>query len=593
MSFIKKKSILAGFIVLLLSNVPFATEKTDKTGKRVRGPLQISAAAWGPTQTDVDAAKIRVEQSKAVQNMLAGVKYRLVAFEYIEPSTTDKSQPTPTPTHFRVIFYDYTNDKAVLADSDFAGREPVIVQEAFYDPNVDSEEITAAGNIIKGDNLFRNQNAEKQIELYEAMPPISNQDGVRLINIGVRNLVTGENQIVGVSLKNDSVVRYKDNAPPSVRAAPEGCGISSSGGSTGPGVAGQYQMVVNETGSANPLWEMLIVRPSSSTGGEGSGIEIRDVKYRGKTVLKRGHAPVLNVKYLPGGGCDNFRDWQYAEGFFNAPAAGANNTGPGFRVLADGQIATTSVESGVDAGNFQGVAVYREDVGNGTEVVLVTEMNAGWYRYIMEWRFAPDGTIRPRYGFGSTVNSCTCSPRNHHVYWRFDFDIVQPNNSIFQFEKPVARGGKSLVPFTTESAIFRNYDTERGFFIRNSNGPEAYRVIANKTDEEAYYTNPGGGVETYGKGDFWLLKFQGTGSSASEVNDPNSTGPNCPNSTNASAICLEPWLNNESLVNTDVVLWYAAHQLRIDDASRPVRSERPQVISGIHVVGPDLVPVRW
>ncbi|MEO7658403.1 MAG: hypothetical protein ABIV48_02205 [Pyrinomonadaceae bacterium] len=582
---------MACFIVLVAFGIGFPVDKTGKKANTLNRSLEITAVPWGPRQKDVDSAKFRVEGDKLVQKALAGITYRLVAFEYIEGGTADKSQPTPVATHFRVVYYDYTNDKAILAVGDFADKEPVLIQEAFYDPNVSSEEIAAAISLIKSDGGSKGRFNEKQFELYEPMPPVSNLDGERLINIGIRNLSSGDNQIVGISFKSNTIKRYENNAPPSVRAAPDACGVASSGGSTGQGVAGQYQMTVTDAGS--PLWEMLIIRPSSSTGGEGSGIEIRDVKYKGKSVLKRGHVPVLNVKYLPNGGCDTFRDWQYAEGFFNAPAAGASDPGPGFRVLANGQIATTVVESGIDAGNFQGVAVYREDVGNGSEVVLVTEMNAGWYRYIMEWRFAPDGTIRPRYGFGSTLNSCTCSPRNHHVYWRFDFDIVQPNNNISRFETAVSRGGKSLIPVSTESAFFRNYDTNRGFFINNANGPEAYRIIANRTDQEAFYTNPAGStpaVESFGKGDFWLLKFQGIGSSPGELDDPNSS--NCPNSTDATAICLEPWLNNESLVNTDVVLWYGAHQYRFDDASL-ADPTRPDVIRGAHVVGPDLVPVRW
>jgi hypothetical protein len=48
-----------------------------------------------------------------------------------------------------------------------------------------------------------------------------------------------------------------------------------------------------------------------------------------------------------------------------------------------------------DTGNFLGVAIYV--VGN--EVVLVSEMQAGWYRYVSQWRLAADGTIKPRFGF--------------------------------------------------------------------------------------------------------------------------------------------------------------------------------------------------
>jgi hypothetical protein len=64
------------------------------------------------------------------------------------------------------------------------------------------------------------------------------------------------------------------------------------------------------------------------------------------------------------------------------------------------------LETGTDVGNFRGVALYRQ----GTEVVLVTEMEAGWYRYVHEWGFDAGGTIHPRFGFGATANSCTGFP---------------------------------------------------------------------------------------------------------------------------------------------------------------------------------------
>ncbi|MBO0186055.1 hypothetical protein J0683_24620, partial [Vibrio parahaemolyticus] len=90
------------------------------------------------------------------------------------------------------------------------------------------------------------------------------------------------NQIVGVSFKNENIVFYPDNAPPAARATPEACGGPNAGqSSTSRGLAGTLSVTAFETGNTNPVWEMTVLRPSASTGGEGSGIEVRDVKYRG------------------------------------------------------------------------------------------------------------------------------------------------------------------------------------------------------------------------------------------------------------------------------------------------------------------------
>jgi hypothetical protein len=578
MRFLRSKFTGVGLVIAVLSVFAAAGEETAPKKTRRQETVQIKAVPWGPSQADVNAAKARAERSAAVQNELRGAKYRFVAFEYIENSSADKSQPELPPTRFRVTFYDYTNDRAIIAEGDFAGKEAITARRENFAPGVGGEELEAAIELVKKDAAFAKSAGENKLDVAGAMPPVTIVGGERLINISARNYEIGENQIVGVSFKNEKIVRYENNAPPTAAAGGEICGIPNAGqGSTGPGLAGQLMLTVTFNG--NTTWEMLVIRPSASSGNpdERSGIEIRDVKYKGKSVLKRGNAPILNVKYIDGSFCGPFRDWQYAEGFFNAPAAGANDAAPGFRVLADGQIATTAIETGDDTGNFQGVAIYKQDVGNGQEIVLVTEMNAGWYRYIMEWRFAPDGTIRPRYGFASHVNTCVCVARTHHVYWRFDFDIVQPGNKVFQIE----RGRKFMRPVTTEAAIFRSYQTNRGFLIQNAVGNEAYSITPGSNDG-AVATPFGVLTDTFGAGDFWLMRYK-TGATPveQELDDPNS----------GSAANLAPWINGESLENQDLVVWYGAHRYRVDESS--FTGARPSVLPANRVIGPDLRPVRW
>lgn len=584
MNKINRALLCIGLTLSLTANFIFAGENASKSSKRENQPVEIKVVPWGPTEKDVEAAKRRVLQSAEARNALKGAKHRLISFSYVEENSTDKRQPTRPPTRYRVIFYDYLSDEAIIAESDFAGKEPITMRREAFDPGVGREELDAAFALVKKDSEFKTWANRSNLELFEPMPPLSNLAGERLVNVGVKNTETGESQIVGVSFKIDRVMRYESGAPLTSRVAPESCGITDSRqSSTADGVAGQYQVTILQENVA--MWEMLVVRPSSSSGRifERSGLEIRDVKYRGKSVLKRGHAPVLNVRY-DNDVCGPFRDWQFQEGFFNAPAEGATNPAPGIRILAEGQIATTAVESGNDMGNYQGVAVYRQNVGSGNEIVMVTEMNAGWYRYIMEWRFGLDGVIRPRYGFASTENSCVCAPRTHHIYWRLDFDVVSPNNKIFQVE----RGRRFIKPVTTEAAIFRSYQLNRRFLVQNANGDEAYQITPNQTDG-AVADSAGALFDTFGAGDFWLLRFKGTADAPEEIDDPN---PDSPDFFTAYRAALDPWVNGEALTNQDVVVWYAAHVRRVDAASRG-ESVRPEVLQGKHIAGPDLRPVRW
>ena len=568
----KSNCLFLGLCLLIIStvNAAFAGENNKKTLRRVqKKAVKIKVSAWGPVQADVQAAMSRVEKSRAVQSVLRNTKYRLISFDYIE-NENDKSKSSSPPTDFKVIFYDYTNDRTFVAEGDFAETKVVTVRQENFQPGVGSQELLDAFEVIKTDAGLGELYKQNQLRIFEAMPPISVQNGERLVNVGIKFVSQGKNQVVGVSFKNNNIVRYKGNAPLTSQATQDDCGINSANqGNTSNGTAGQYQLTVSQNNS--PLWEMLVIRPSASSGNseERSGIEVRDVKYKGKSVLKRGHAPILNVQY-DGDVCGPYRDWQYAEGYFNVPSEGATDPAPGIRILAPGQIPQTSLESGIDAGNFAGVAIYTQN----DETVLVSEMDAGWYRYISEWRFANDGTIRPRYGFGATNSSCVCFEHHHNVYWRFDFDIVSPTNKIFQIES----GRKFMQPITNETTRLRSYQTNRRFLIQNSGGDEAYLIVPSLSDGE---------TNDFGGGDFWFLKYHtGADGKADEIDDPNG------DSVQAN---LTPWLNNESLVNQDVVVWYAAHFDHNHDGETLLNPDHdnPNVISGSHVVGPTLRPVHW
>jgi hypothetical protein len=553
-------------VVSTINNVS-AGENAAKRSKKAQETVKIKVTPWGPRQSDVEAAKLRAEKSRALQKELRNTKYRLISFEYVEGN--EKSKSIEPPKNFRIIFYDYTNDRTFVAEGDFAGTKVISVRQENFQPGVSNEELMDAVEIVKNDAELGELYKQNQLGIFEAMPPISVQNEERLINVGIK-ISSGENQVVGVGFKNNRVVRYKGNAPLTSRASHDDCGINSANqGNTPNGTAGQYQLTVSQNKS--PLWEMLVIRPSASSGNseERSGIEIRDVKYKGKSVLKRGHAPILNVQY-DSDACGPYRDWQYAEGYFNAPTEGAIDAAPGIRILAIGQKAQTSLDSGVDSGNFAGIAVYTEN----NETILVSEMDAGWYRYISEWRFANDGTIRPRYGFGATNSTCVCFEHHHNVYWRFDFDVVNPVNKVFQVE----RTRKFMQPILNETARLRNYQTNRSFLIQNSNGKEAYKIVPSLSD---------GVANDFGAGDFWILKYKAaTDGEPDELDDENGEEKNA---------VFAPWLNNESLVNQDVVVWYSAHFNHNHDGEELLNPDHYSgtITTGSHVLGPTLRPVNW
>lgn len=566
MNIFRSRFLGIGVILLLISSFAVAGEKSGKAKKRSKSQIKITVTPVGPSQDILDAARKRAEQSPAVQDLLKGTKYRIMSF-----GTTDNDQ-----ARYRAIFYDYTNDRTLAAEGDLTGRDAVTVREESFQPIPSDEEFDEAVAILKRDIRFVELFKNNTIMPFRAMPDITVLDGTkeRLVNVGLDSRGSSENEVVSVSIIRGVVIRYENGAPLTSRAAPEACGIGSAGQSTtSSGTAGQFDLTV--TDGATTLWQMTVVRPSASSGTRKSGIEVQNVRYKGKTVLKRGHAPVLNVQY-PGGQCGPYRDWQYQEDMFQTPATGNTDPAPGIRIVAPGQVATTALESGSDTGNFRGVAIYNQDVGFGMETVLITELQAGWYRYIMEWRFAPDGTIRPRYGFGATDNSCVCFVHNHHVYWRFDLDIVNTNNRVYQVE----RGRKFLQPVDTEMFRNKNTATNRRLLVQNSTGNEAYELVPGDAD---------GLVDVFGGHDMWVLKYKNVvGGSAvqNEIDD----GFNQTTSQNA-FIQIDPFVSGESVVDQDVVIWYGSHFIHADAGNR--QGVSPEVLGTFHVVGPTLRPIRW
>ncbi len=561
--------------VMSLISFSIASEKTTKPSRKTQSEVQIKIVPVGRSQEDVDRATLQVERSKIVQAELNGSKYRLLSFEFVEneDKTSVKQQ---MPTSYNAVFYDYTKNRTLVAQGKFDEAGQITIREEAYQPTPNDEEFEEAVRILKRDNNFVSLFKSNEIKTFRPMPDVTTPEGTnqRLVNIGVMGVDSSAiNEVVSVDMLRQQVIRYAENAPTQSKATPEACGIPDAGQATSSrGTAGQYDMVVSQNGS--PLWEMRIIRPTASSGTRASGVEVQNVKYLGKMVMKRGHAPVLNVEY-PNGACGPYRDWQYQEDQFATPTTGNTDPAPGIRIVAAGQVATTALETGIDTGNFRGVAVYTQN----NETVLVTELQAGWYRYIMEWRFANDGVIRPRFGFGATDNSCVCSVHNHHVYWRFDMDIVNAENNVFQIE----RGRKFLRPLTIESARTRSYQLNRSLLVQNASGNEAYMLVPNITD---------GVADNYGRGDMWVTKYKNVVGGTAFQNELDD-GYNSV-SGSGTAINMTPFLNNESIVGQDVVLWYGSHFIHSDGANLldPNRNGN-FVLSGAHVVGPDLRPVRW
>ncbi len=280
--------------------------------------------------------------------------------------------------------------------------------------------------------------------------------------------------------------------------------------------------------ATNPVWEFCFLRPQASSGPNGSGLELRDVYYRGHLVLKQAHAPILNVKYASGASCNCYRDWSFQEVRFQAD----NVIAPGYSEPTSPPLTVCDTGgNGGDVGSFTGVAA--EKLAD--RLILTTQFGAGWYRYTMKWKFFLDGRIVPWFGFAALNASCVAFDHTHHVYWRLDFDIDGAvGDSIEPGPPPGIPAGGSGGPFKFKSTEFtRLADPSLTWIVRDGATGLGYRVLPGKS------TVP----DAFAVSDYWFLKYRST-----EIDDSGQPGPAC-------AIKFNGFLNGESIEDTDVVVW--------------------------------------
>jgi hypothetical protein len=531
--------------------------------------LGVKIVPFGPTPEEMQALAGTVARHRAVKALLARTRHRLLRIDTVDPDEEVKPARPRPPSGFRAVFYDYTNNRTVIATGALAKPAALAVVESSAQPLPNEEEFADAVRVVTSHPDFAEPLAKQRMIPYRPMPPLIGEalpDGrvQRTIAVGLmpREGMKGH-EIVGVNMSQRKVTRFapteRGRAPETSAAHNPICGQPNAFQATTSNAAGSVWVTVTQ--GSKTLWKFLVLRPAASSGTNGSGIELRYVDYRGKRLLYRAHVPILNVKY-DGDACGPYRDWQNEEGMIQA---NGNDVAPGFRLC--GAPATTILDTGSDVGNYLGVAIYVQ----GQEVVLVSEMQAGWYRYVSMWRLHTDGTIRPRFGFSAVSSSCVCNIHHHHAYWRFDFDLrTAGNNLVREFNNPPLIGNKKWHD--------KNYE------IRRPRDPARHRKwrVLNKATGEAYDIIPGtdDGVATassdwpFPRGDLWVLRYH-----AAEIDDGVvSTGP-------PYEAGLDAWLTGEPINGADVVVWYGAH------FTHDIAHEQPGHFG--HIVGPDLRLVNW
>jgi hypothetical protein len=280
--------------------------------------------------------------------------------------------------------------------------------------------------------------------------------------------------------------------------------------------------------SSNPVWKLCWRSPSSSSGVDGSGLELTDVYYKDKKVFDRAHIPTLNVRYDPGGcGGSNlsYRDWTDELQAFEAN----NQISSGYAEPTTPPM-TVCNHPGIDKGSFSGVAAQKLV----DRLILSTQMRAGWYRYTQKWTFYGNGTIEPRFSFSAVTDPCVSKPHIHHAYWRWDFDIDGSSNDV------VENVGTAL-PVNTETTVLRPnpLNSSDRWRVRDKLTNRGYEIIDGSGD---------GRADDWAVSDRWVLRYR-----SSERDDGGATS-----GTYGDSIKINKYLNGQSVNGQDLVVWYRA-----------------------------------
>lgn len=456
---------------------------------------------------------------------------------------------------FRATVFDPAANVAVELRGRLDAPEEAEAVPSTLRPLPSPAELRAAAEILRADPAFP---AASDVVIYQPMPPLADRelpDGTRVRRpvLGVYNPSGGPTHryaavdLAARAVEWDAFGLHPASDNDCERRLPRG--VDSIEDRGGPAAV---RVRVVQAG-LQELWSLVVVRPRDSTpqtNGKGSGVELREVRYRNRLVLRQAHVPILNVLYEDG---LSFRDWQNGETVFRAD--GEDPVGPGWRLCDTPP--KTILESGDDRGDFQGVALYHD----GEELRIVSELEAGWYRYVSDWRLTNDGVIKPRFGFAGVRNPRTCMRHRHHAYWRLDFDIAGASSDVVEQLGP--DGWTRIVRETSR----KREPGVREWRVRDKNTGAGYRIVPGHHD---------GRADAFGVADAWFLRYH-----SRELADHVDIveGP-----ASQTRIQIDPFVNGENIDGANVVVWYAGHFLH-DELN-------PAAHAGVgEIVGPDLIPL--
>jgi hypothetical protein len=513
-------------------------------------PLRIEVLPEALHEDDIARAIPTLMAHEVIQVEFAGRDLWVVAHDVVDKGVEAGQR-------FIATIQDMDTGRVLIADGRFDELDYSLMNHVAWQRPPHDDEFGWAVDLLKEHDDVGPALASGELQAYRPMPPLASfhdADGNvdRAVAVGLRS-ASGEHRVVGVRTLDGEVQLEPPGVP-----APSTADCGAPAGESVPPVRGERQARVRVWRGESLLWDLLVLRPSASSGTNGSGVELRGVEFLGAKVLQRAHLPIINVEYGPeamaGGTPAAERHWAYEEAAF---VADGDDPVAGFRVCASPP--QTILESGTDGGGYRGVALWVD----GDDVVLVSQLEVGPYRYVNEWRLGAEGAIRPRLGCSAASNSSTCEPHIHHAYWRLDFDILAPGSNVLrEYNEPPIRGETRWHFKRFEVKRARDAAHGRRWLIRHDRDGREYSILPGPHDGEA---------NEFGAGDVWVLRY-----SPDEIDD----GQGYTTDPALARAGLDRFVSGEPVHSNDIVVWYGVH------VPHPGTSE-------VDRVGPDLVAGHW
>ena len=230
---------------------------------------------------------------------------------------------------------------------------------------------------------------------------------------------------------------------------------------------------------------------------DSEAIAFRNVFFRGKKVFHKASLPMIRVQYDSG------------DGPYKDSLSGNNMVGP--------------------------VKVYDFTQFGHRFVVVESYHRIGRYHLLNRWFFRDDGIVQPQLHSAGLQHD---SNHRHHVYWRFDFDIIGASDNLALEWSPGGPDygyGPGWRPVRFEEAIL-NFTGHRMAVLRKG-GNLGYMLDRGEFD---------GNADNFSIWDVWVVRYQGaedlSGRLGTSYDDQ-----------------IYQHVTGEVIDGQDVVLWYCAH----------------------------------